>query len=205
MLSRIAQELKEHVPFTLFGAVTGILLMAAIVWAKVNPHALEPVFEGSHALHVFLSAVVTSAMYRRYRPGLAACAAIGFIGAVASGTLSDVVFPHLGGLVVGGEMRLHVPFIEEWWLINPIAAAGVAFGIYRPRTKVPHSGHVLLSTWASLFYLTAYGQAPWLRLLPQVFVVLFVAVWMPCCFSDIVFPLLFVRDQHPPEAAHSHQ
>ncbi len=26
-----------------------------------------------------------------------------------------------------------------------------------------------------------------------VFVILFIAVWLPCCISDIVFPLLFVK------------
>jgi hypothetical protein len=48
-----------------------------------------------------------------------------------------------------------------------------------------------LSTRASLFYLTAFGATDWLPLLPLVFVVLFFAVWVPCCTSDIVFPLLF--------------
>jgi hypothetical protein len=51
----------------------------------------------------------------------------------------------------------------------------------------------LLSTWASLFYFTAFGTAAWLPLLPLILVFLFISVWIPCCLSDIVFPLLFVR------------
>jgi hypothetical protein len=30
-------------------------------------------------------------------------------------------------------------------------------------------------------------------LLPLIFLFLFLAVWVPCCVSDIVYPLLFVR------------
>ncbi|MDH4292186.1 MAG: hypothetical protein OEV56_06220, partial [Dehalococcoidia bacterium] len=54
-------------------------------------------------------------------------------------------------------------------------------------------GHVLLSTWASLFYFTAFGIADWIHLLPYVFLLLFLSVWIPCCTSDIIYPLLFVR------------
>jgi len=204
MFSRIAHELKEHVPFTLFGSVTGVALMIVIVLANVQPRILQPLFEGSHALHVLLSAMVTSAMYRRYRGSIAASVLIGYTGAIVTGTLSDVVFPQLGGMLVGGEMHLHVPFIQEWWLINPIALAGVALGIWRTTTKVPHSGHILVSTWASLFYLTAYGEAPWMHVLPQVLAVLFIAVWVPCCFSDIVFPLLFVKSSNAREPKQAH-
>jgi hypothetical protein len=34
-----------------------------------------------------------------------------------------------------------------------------------------------------------------------IFFFLFIAVWIPCCFSDIVFPLFFVREG---EAHHHH-
>ena len=101
-------------------------------------------------------------------------------------------------------MAYHVPFIEHWWLINPVALIGVAAGLSGTRTKIPHAGHVLLSTWASLFYLTAHGQADWLPLLPLVLAVLFVAVWVPCCVGDIVFPLLFVGKGSREGRGHDH-
>ncbi len=194
MLRQTLRELKEHAPFTLLGGLTGIVLMVALVLFKVKPDTVKPVFESFHSLHVLLSAVVTAAMYRRYSRNLVAGVLIGYTGSVGIGTLSDIIFPYLGGSLVGAHMHLHLAFIEHWWLINPVALLGVAIGMARPATKVPHSGHVLLSTWASLFYLTAHGEADWLHpvLLPLVLVVLFVAVWVPCCASDIVYPLLFV-------------
>jgi hypothetical protein len=103
-------------------------------------------------------------------------------------------------------MHFHLPVIEMWWLINPVALVGIGIALYRPTTKVPHSGHVLLSTWASLFYLltNAPESVRWLPLLPLVLVVLFVAVWLPCCVSDIVYPLLFVGKQGRVEEHHEH-
>jgi len=62
-------------------------------------------------------------------------------------------------------------------------------------TKYQHAVHVLISTLASLFYLMAFGVVDWLPMFPLVFVVLFIAVWVPCCASDIMFPLLFVRKE----------
>ncbi len=200
MAGPVLKELRTHAPFTLFGALTGVLLMLLLVAARADPRPLHPVFEGLHAAHVLLSAVVTAAMYWRYRRNVIACVAVGIVGSVGIATLSDVVFPHHGGALMlraaGGQARMdfHLPALEQWWLIFPVALLGVALGMGRPKTRVPHSGHVLLSTWASLFYvfLHAEGQVNWLPLLPLVFVVLFVAVWVPCCVSDIVFPLLFV-------------
>ena len=62
MLNRILRELKRHAPFTLFGALTAIVLMLLIVVARVAQETLEPFFEGFHSIHVLLSAIVTSAM-----------------------------------------------------------------------------------------------------------------------------------------------
>ena len=207
MNSIVLDELKSHGPFTLAGAVAGAALMVVVALARVPREALEPVFEGCHAIHLLLSAMVTSAMFRRYGKGLALGIVVGYVGAVGIGTLSDIVFPYLGGVLIGGKMHLHLAFIEDWWLINPAALLGVAVGLSRPMTRLPHTGHVLLSTWASLFYLMAHGEGPWLPVLPLVVVVLFVAVWLPCCISDIVFPLLFVDKTARREAhanAHGH-
>jgi len=200
--SIIAVELKHHVPFTALGALSGIAIMATVVLARVPQGPSQVLFELMHPAHVLLSAVVTTAMYRRHRPGVAAAVVVGLVGSVGLGTLSDIVLPYLGGWLLGAQMgHMHLAFIEEWFLVWPAALAGVGIGLWRKKTRLPHSGHVFVSTWASLFYLTSYGVANWLPLLPAVFALLFVAVWFPCCFSDIVFPLLFAGR----EAAREHQ
>lgn len=121
---------------------------------------------------------------------------VGYTGSIGIATLSDVFMPYLGGVLFGAEMEFHVGFIEKWWLVNPMAFLGIAIAYWRPTTRLPHAGHVLLSTWASLLYLTAFGVvADWVPLLGFVFLILFVAVLLPCCLSDIIYPLLFVREE----------
>lgn len=198
MLRLIGIELKEHVPFTAFGAITGIIIMVIIVLANVPPAISRTIFFTLHPLHVVLSAIATTAMYRKYGgERVWATVLVGYIGSVGIATLSDAIIPYLGGVLLNVEIAFEVPFIKEWWLINPAALVGIAVGYWIPTTKFPHSGHVLLSTWASLFYFTAFGTAQWLPLLPFIFLFLFIAVWLPCCVSDIVFPLFFTGKRLP--------
>jgi len=49
-----------------------------------------------------------------------------------------------------------------------------------------------LSTWASLFHMTlAMEGSLTLSTGALIGLFLFLAVWVPCCASDIAFPLLF--------------
>jgi hypothetical protein len=195
MVKRIAHELKEHLPFTALGALTGIIIMVIIVLGNVPSNISQTVFYTLHPLHVLLSALVTTAMYVRYRKAKFWVAIlIGWTGSIGIATISDAIIPYLGGSLLHAQMEFHVPFIEEWW-INFLALGGIAIGYWKQTTKIPHFGHVLLSTWASLFYIMAFGKAEWIPLLPLIFLFLFLAVWLPCCLSDIVYPLLFLRKE----------
>jgi len=204
MLRQIASELKDHVPFTALGAVTGIIIMVIIVFGNVPSPISRAAFYTLHPLHVLLSALVTTAMYIRHSKGkLWAAILIGYIGSVGIGTLSDAIIPYVEGAMLNIEISFHLPFIETeripflgmetWQVINSAALIGIALGYWKQITKIPHFGHVLISTWASLFYFTAFGIASWIPLLPIIFIFLFLSVWIPCCLSDIVFPLLFIR------------
>ena len=203
MFKRIATELGRHIPFTAAGAATGIIIMVIVVLAKVPSNISEVAFYTLHPAHVLFSAIVTTAMYKRYGAGkLWAAILIGYTGSVGIATLSDAVIPYLEGMAISIKMDLHLGFIEKWWLINPLAFLGIAIGYWKQITKFPHAVHILLSTWASLLYFTAFAVADWLHLLPFVFLFLFLAVWIPCCFSDIVYPLLFFKaDEHEHEHA----
>ena len=195
MVKRIASELKEHIPFTALGALAGIVVMAVAVLTNVPHDISHGVFHTLHPVHVLLSALVTTAMYRRYKKGRIWMAVlIGWTGSIGIATTSDAMIPYLGGVLLKANMEFHVPFIEHWW-INLVALAGIGIGYCRQTTKIPHFGHVLLSTWASLFYIITFGRADWIPRLPFIFLILFLAVWLPCCMSDIVYPLLFVKKE----------
>jgi len=155
---------------------------------------------------VLLSAIVTTSMFELHtqKKRLVVIVLIGFFGSVGVSTLSDSVIPHIGELLLGMHIhvhehasfaeRAHIGFIEEWQIVIPAAIAGILIAYFRPKTKVPHAGHVLLSTWASSFHIIM-AMGGHLSLLDAIgsFGFLFLAVLLPCCFSDIVFPLLFVK------------
>jgi len=200
MYKQIFKELKEHMPFTAFGAVTGIILI--IFFQKLPYKFSYSIFYTLHPLHVFLSALVTASMYNFYKctTGKKKCnwvtlILIGYVGSVGIATLSDSVIPYLGEILLNLPHReIHLGFIEEWWLVNPLALFGIGIAYLKPSTKFPHFGHVLFSTWASLFHIImALGHTlNWFTYI-GIFIFLFLSVWIPCCVSDIVFPLLFVK------------
>lgn len=196
MLKDIRIQLKAHMPFTAFGTGTGIAIMAFIVLTGVPQATSGALFWTFHPIHVFLSALVTAAMYSLHSRGkLVAIVLIGYVGSVGIATLSDSLIPYVGEYLLGLPNRgVHLGFIEKWWLVNPLALLGIAVAWFWPQTKFAHAGHVLLSTWASLFHMTmALGDNVTALTWALVPVFLFLAVWVPCCTSDIVFPLLFAK------------
>ncbi|UCC21967.1 MAG: hypothetical protein JSW23_09175 [Planctomycetota bacterium] len=109
------------------------------------------------------------------------------------------------------ERRIHLGFIEEWYIVNPAALLGVLIAYFLPRTKFPHAAHILISTWASSSYLLMnLNSTITAAAAIGIFVTLFIAIWIPCCISDIVFPLLFVKSDVelagvcPVHGRHSH-
>ena len=207
MFRTIIKELRAHAPFTALGAISGIIVMVLFFGMEV-PHGVSvKLFWTLHPGHVFLSAWVTTAMHKRYwRGGVLATVMVGYVGSIGIATLSDCVIPFAGEALVDLPNRgVHFGFIEHWELVNPLAAAGIVLGLLLPRTKVPHGGHVLLSIWASLFHMTmALGSRLDAGVLVLSALFLFLAVWVPCCTSDIVFPLLLKGKGVESSYVHSH-
>ena len=206
MFKQISEELKTHAPFTTFGAITGIIIM--IIFKNLSSKLSYNIFYILHPIHVVLSALVTASMYEFHKCGRISAKCIrgkcnlwilliiGYAGSIGIATISDSIIPYLGEVILRMPNRgIHIGFIEKWWLVNPLAVLGVAIACLRPATKFPHAGHVLLSTWASLFHIIMAIEQPlhWLVYI-AIFLFLFLAVWIPCCISDIVFPLLFIKE-----------
>jgi len=159
MVTYIYQELRRHIPFTAFGAATGIVIV--ILLQDMLPAATYyHMFYILHPVHVVLSALVTSSVFKFHNPDCKLkcnfwlLLLIGYLGSIGIATLSDSLIPYLGEYLMNmPNKEVHIGFIEKWWLVNPLAVLGVAIAYYWPSTKFPHAGHVLLSTWASLFHI----------------------------------------------------
>ncbi|MBE0478848.1 hypothetical protein IBX65_07015 [Candidatus Aerophobetes bacterium] len=191
----IAKELKNHAPFTAFGAATGVAIMLVIVFFNVPGKISYTAFYILHPAHIILSALTTTAMYRLHNHSrLWVIILIGYTGSIGIATLSDALIPYAGMHLLGIKIPFSIPFMEELW-ITPLAFVGIAIGYLLPTTKFPHAGHVLLSTWASLFYITQHKTVIQGWMLFFIFLFLFLSVWLPCCISDIVYPLLFFKNK----------
>ena len=201
MFKLILKELKRHAPFTAFGALMGIVFM--LMFRNIPEKASHDLFYVFHPLHVLLSALTTATMYRLHncpagkgkRCNLPLLFAVGFVGSIGIATLSDSIMPYLGEVLLNMPHRhVHIGFLEEWWLISGVALVGITIAYINPSTKFPHAGHVLISTWASIFHiLMAMGKGADVFTYVAILIFLFLAVWVPCCVSDIVFPLLFTK------------
>jgi hypothetical protein len=199
VIRQILIELRRHAPFTAFGAASGVAILIITIFARVFVQVSEfssIIFYILHPTHIVLSAIVTTAIYRLHtdRFNLIVGILIGYVGSIGIATISDSIIPYLGELILDLPHKgVHIGFIEKPWLTNPAAFLGILIAFLRPVTKFPHSGHVLISTWASLFHIMmAVGQTINPMTIITIFVFLFLAVWFPCCLSDIIFPLLFV-------------
>ena len=113
--------------------------------------------------------------------------------AILVGSLSDVIFPYLGAQIISLQPKFHLPILEQPLLILGSALLGSLAGIKLKTTKIPHTFHVFLSVFASLFYLMAYTTNFTLIHFFLSIIVVSIAVIIPCCVSDILLPFFFLK------------
>jgi len=172
-----------------------------------NP--FQDLFHLFHPLHMLFSAAATTAMFWRYERRVLKATIIGLVGAIGVCGLSDIVVPQLSLILLGKPMPWHICVIQHPEMVLPFAIVGIAVGLaasgsVRSSTFFSHSLHVFSSTMASIFYLIGpFGRLGWIDSLGLVFLFIIIAVMVPCCLSDIVFPLFLIkgaqkqyRDEH---------
>lgn len=192
MKSNLGNELKEHIPFTGIAVIAAVLLTFGLSFFT-NYRYSEEVFEVFHVLHVLLSAFATTLVFHKYDKSIWKALLIGIVGSIIIGTLSDVIFPYLGSAIFGLAPHLHFPIAEHPLLIIGVSLIGVLCGMKFKKTGFPHLFHVFISVFASLFYLISFVSmsAIWAWLVA--ILITFISVLIPCCISDIILPLIFIK------------
>ena len=188
----LIHELKHHLPFTATATLIAVLITFLLL--KIPNFNSETSFEILHPLHIVASSIVTSALFYCYKKNYLQAALVGISGAIIIGSISDIIFPYLGGLIFQLKPEFHLPILEKPILILSTAIIGAAIGIPSKITKLPHFIHVFLSVFASLFYLLAFSTTFSIAYFVVAFIIVFIAVIIPCCISDIVFPFLFIGE-----------
>lgn len=190
----ILRELKFHLPLTLVSSLTaGILVAIFYLTNKTYFLSVIPkLFEFMHPAHVFVSAMATSAIYWKYKKSMVNTILVGVMGAILIGSLSDIIFPWAAGNLFSLNTYFHLPILENPILIIFAALVGSILGRYY-LFNLGHSIHVFLSIFASLFYLLAFSTLAGVPTILLISILTFFAVYISCCISDIVFPLLFIK------------
>jgi hypothetical protein len=215
-LRHLRKELLSHLPFSIFATVGGMTLVAILTflgepfYEEGLPDAFRELFHIFHPIHMLFSATATTAMFWRYERRWLKALIVGLLGAILVCGASDILIPLLSGLLLGVDMHLHICIIQHPDLVLPFAAAGLAAGFLASdhvvrATVFSHAAHVLISSSASLLYLVSFGLTDWIHHAGYVFVFVVLAVMVPCCFSDIVWPLLVVtKEGEPRPSPHQH-
>ncbi|UCH21163.1 MAG: hypothetical protein JSU83_22070 [Deltaproteobacteria bacterium] len=201
----IVVELGHHFPYSIMGAIIALILMGILTFFAVLmrtenliPKATRELFHILHPVHILFSSVATTAMFWKHQKKLAKAVMIGFFGSILICGISDIILPFWGGIILGFNMTMHVCMIEKPLLILTFAIVGILAGLLVTKsiehsTEYSHSTHVLISSLASISYLLAYGLQYWTYMVGGVFIITVLAVMVPCCASDIAFPLYCIN------------
>lgn len=185
---KVLHELKEHIPFTAFATLTALVLFSFLM-NYIGKHT-ELLFNFFHPAHIFFSSIVSAAIFYKYKNKFLLAIFIGFIISLFMASISDIIFPYLGSLIFNIPISFHLPLAENPILIISVAILGPLIGVLKRITKMPHFLHVFISVFASLLYIFAYSISPNILTLILIFIIVFISVIIPCCLSDIVFPLI---------------
>lgn len=196
------EELSNHIWFTVFA----VLLAAALVLlakeyifksSAEGETVSENLFEGFFISHLFFAALTPAALFSIYRKSIW----IGIITAIVTSaitcTLSDIVFPYIGGLVLNYDMSFHACIIEEPLLAWTFIITGAFIGYFlsqsvRKLSRYTHGIHILFSSLAAGLYLVSFG-VDILSLKALLFIpILVFSVLIPCVTNDIGVPSFIV-------------
>ncbi len=204
----IWKELRHHLPFSVLSVSVGLMFVGIFTVITemlgvfdISPYS-EELFHIFHPVHMLFSAIATTAMFWQHERKFLKATIIGFVGSVGICGISDIIIPYISGFLLGAHMHLHICIVEHPHLILPFVFLGILMGFLAPGTLekqegviFSHSLHVLVSAVASILYLVSYGVTGWIHRIGVVLIYMVLAVVIPCCTSDIIFPLLFTKDK----------
>jgi len=203
LLKQIIHELKEHIPFTSTAAFVSIVLTLIVLELNLIKSTTS-IFYIFHPIHVFFSAIVSAALLYKYKKNIILSLFAGIFISVAIGSISDAIFPFLGSSLIGIPISFHLPAIENPLIILGAGLLGSITGIISKKTKFPHFIHVFVSAFASLLYIFAYSSDFTITRLFSILIITIIAVIVPCCLGDIVFPLLLNKSSKEKSEVSSH-
>ena len=163
---------------------------------------LDILFHCFHFAHILFATSGTIVTFRRYSQRIWVGLMVGALSSMVFCTLSDVLLPYAAGRMLGIEMDLHICFASELSNILPFLFVGLLNGWVM--TQLPefrtqenslflHFLHTFISAMASIFYAVGHGLSDYYAHFGLFFLLMVVAVILPCTLSDVIAPIFFAK------------
>ncbi len=203
-------ELVCHLPYAVFAVTLSLALLSFLtllyfrdMGEEVMYKVSNALFHNFHYMHIVFAGMGVMITFTRFSRNWFKGIIVGVLTATTFCALSDILMPYVGGRLLGAQMDLHICFVSEFRNIVPFLVVGITSGLVMARHHVSkqnmysiisHFVHILISSLASMFYLVGHGFIAWHKQIGMVFILLLLAVVVPCTLSDIVVPLLVAKD-----------
>jgi hypothetical protein len=185
------------------GGISDCVSHAHCCTDHAHSSGMDVLFHTFHFIHIIYAASGAMLMYYKYTERqLFKAILIGIFSSIGFCTISDILLPYAAGLLLGVEMNLHICFFSELQNIIPFLVIGILNGvaiakIYDKNKENSslqlHFFHTFISAMASIFYAVGNGLVDFHQHLGLFFLLMLVAVVLPCTLSDVVAPLFFAR------------
>lgn len=163
---------------------------------------MDVLFHSFHFIHILFATSGTMLTFYRYSNSKFLGLVIGTISALVFCTFSDILLPYTAGSLLGVNMELHICFSSELSNVLPFLFIGLLNGIIMSKSEkflteenslFLHFWHTFISALASIFYALGHGLPNYYDHFGLFFLLMIVAVVLPCTLSDVVAPILFAR------------
>lgn len=203
-------EIVSHFPYAVFSVALGLIGAAILDYfsfgatPQVVAKGMHTLFHAFHFMHIVFAA--TGAMLTFFRhsnetiKGFVICS----LSTVIFCITSDVLLPYIAGTLFGVPMKLHICFVSELSNVLPFLAIGTFNGwllaqhgkhMHDTYSLWSHFAHIFVSSIAALLYTISHGFNGWSHHMGMLFLLLIIAVVIPCTLSDVVIPLFFAKDK----------
>ncbi len=177
----------------------------------VHGYLSQDLFNKIHYIHLFLATITPVAIYYAFNKDVVRAIGVGILSSSIGCTVSDSIFPYLGGHLLGYNMTLHICILSEPQFAWSAIFAGAFSGIFLPKlfkkiTHVTHFIHTFAASMASIVYLLTFGftGSDAVQIIYLILILLF-SVLIPCLLSDIVIPsLVFSESSFNEIMEHTH-
>lgn len=202
----VNHELVCHFPYAVLSVALSMIAAGVLGYFSfgASPEAVSKgsmiLFHNCHFLHIVFAATGAVLTFFRYSKNVLKGLIVGAVSAIVFCVLSDVILPYVVGHIMGIDMQLHICFFSELSNVLPFLVVGVFNGWLLSQHKSgqqsffsiwSHFAHIFVSSLASMLYTISHGMYNWHEYMGILFILLIIAVVIPCTLSDVVVPAYF--------------